>query len=129
MKTLLLVCLAGLLLAGCASFQTEIIQDPGRVDSLTVGQFTTRDPVKGELIASYLRKELLDRGFVVSDDSPYIISGTVDYDYDYSDRPMWIRKAIVSLNGYITWRCDIDIMGEEDFAGYVAKQISATLKE
>lgn len=120
-----------MLAAGCASLQTEIIQDPGKIDSITVGRFITANPVDDELIGSYLRKELAKRGFRVVDDSPYTLSGTIDvHSYysrvvearfilkkDYSDQIVWSFQSGIEL-----------YKSRKNFARYMAERIAKKLR-
>lgn len=126
MRVLLIVLAgAGVLIAGCASLQTEVINDPGRIDSLTVGDFVTANPVDNELIGSYLRKELAKRGFRVSDDSPYTLSGTIDCDFKYSR----VMEAVIQLGSTpkIIWRFE-GYLTRKEFAQYIAGQIKERLR-
>lgn len=131
MRTLL-ICLVGVgvLIAGCASFQTEIIQDPGKVDSLTVGRFTTRDPVDNELIGSYLRKELSNRDFQIVDNSPYVLSGTIDVNL-FED---WIKEARIVLKKnsaeFVVWYYEIKVTVKtrKQFAEFMASKIQERLR-
>ena len=126
MRALLIVLAgAGVLIAGCASMQTEIISDPGRIDSITVGRFTTANPVDNELIGSYLRKELSSRGFKVVNDSPYTLSGTIDCDFKYSR----VMEAVIQLGSTpkIVWRFE-GYLTRKEFARYFAGQIKKRLR-
>ena len=128
MRALLIsLVVVGVLVAGCAS--TEIINDPGRVDSLMVGRFTTRDPVDNELIRSYLRKELSKRGFQVVDDSPYVLTGTIDVNLFYAK----VREAKIVLTKdsveQIIWRCENDYASRREFARHMAERITKALRE
>jgi len=115
--------------------QTEIIAEPGRIDSITVGHFTTANPVDDELIGSYLRKELAKRGFTVVDDSPYVLTGTIDVHPYYSR----VREArIVLKKDYVVeqviWNFQMPgLSGDlcktrEEFASYMAKKIAKQLR-
>lgn len=121
-----------LLAAGCASMQTEIIQDPGAIDSITVGRFTTANPVDDELIGSYLRKELSRRGFRVVDDSPYTLSGTIDVNWQYSFANVIEARIILKKDSeQIIWvyRSEtFPLRRRKEFARYMAKEIAKTLK-
>lgn len=121
-----------LLIAGCASIQTEIIGDPGRVDSLTVGMFVTADPVDNELIGDYLRKELSKRGFQIIDDSPNLLTGTIDV------KIVWdivtykiISDARIVLNKnsseQVIWQFK-GYLRREEFVRYIANRITKKLK-
>lgn len=133
MKNLIMIGLFVLLAAGCASMQTEIIQDPGKIDTITVGHFTTANPVDDELIGSYLRKELSKRGFTVTDYSPYVLTGTIAVHPWYSaveDARIVLKKddvvdqIIWSFHtGWIT-----DTPGRKDFARYLAEKIAKQLR-
>jgi len=121
--------------AGCASMQTEIIADPGAIDSISVGHFTTANPVDDELIGSYLRKELAKRGFIVTDDSPYVLTGTIDVDWQYHSH---IAEARIALRGYsdqIVWTYQDDVFwsypfskSRKEFARYMAEKIAKQLR-
>lgn len=131
--SLILISMLTLISGGCASMQAEIIRDPGRVDSIAVGHFTTANPVDDELIGSYLRTELTRRGIVVSDDSAYVLTGTIDVDQthysasavvearivlkEYSDRIIWIYHT--------GWFIAPD---RKEFASMIANKISRQLK-
>ncbi len=127
MKNALLISLAGVLIAGCASFQTEILEDPGKVDSLTVGQFITANPVDNELIGSYLRKELTKQGFNVTDDSQYVLSGVID--------TVTEARIVLSKNSKekIAWNYTASTSGicttRKCFSKEIAKRIYKTLRE
>ena len=139
MRALLIVLAGvGVLIAGCAApvkLRTEIFQDQGKIDSLTVGRFTTKNPVDGELIEYYLRIELVNRGFDVNRDSPYILSGAIGFGF-------YGGKAVISLRnreGDIlqTWFCECEVffsgwqrcMTGKEFAFYISDEISQSLKE
>lgn len=117
--------------AGCASLQTEIIQDPGKIDSITVGHFTTANPVDDELIGSYLRKELAKRGFVVTDDSQYVLTGAIAVHSYYStieDAKIVLKK---DYTDQIIWnfQCEADVSkSRKDFARYMAARIKKQLR-
>ena len=130
MNVKILVSLFVLAAAGCASMQTEIIRDPGAIDSITVGRFTTRNPVDDELIGSYLRKELARQGFRVVDDSPYTLSGAIDVHPFY----FYITEAKIVLNEerFVIWFYEHRfgwIKGRKDFARYMAKEIAETISQ
>ncbi len=144
-KTKILLCLLVLLAAGCASMQTEIIRDPGKIDSITVGHFTTANPVDNELIGSYLRKELAKRGFVVTDDSPYVLTGTIGFYDDLLRGTSRIRDASIVLKKdsgeqLVQWfyspdtvksvlLLGVDLKNRRDFACYMAQEITNTLRQ
>ncbi len=133
MKAKILVSMFVLLAAaGCASMQTEIIAEPGKIDSITVGHFTTANPVDDELIGAYLRKELAKQGFVVADDSPFVLTGAIAvHPYysavedarivlkkDYTDQIVW------SFQGFV----DAFPKDRKEFARYMAEQIKKQLR-
>lgn len=117
--------------AGCVSLQTEIIAEPGRIDSITVGDFTTANPVDNELIGSYLRKELAKQGFRVVDDSPYTLTGTIAVHSYYStieDAKIILKKDFIDQ---IVWnyQCEADVSkSRKKFACYIAKRIAKQLR-
>lgn len=132
--------------AGCASMQTEIIRDPGAIDSITVGEFTTANPVDDELIGSYLRKELSKRGFRVVDDSPYTLTGAIAFYERFWMRTDVIQDANIVLkndsgeqlvqwfysgdmeNSILVFGLGTGLKNRRDFARYMAKEITKTLK-
>lgn len=127
MKKLLIVLAGvGVLVAGCAS--TQIIDDPGYVLWVTVGDFVTANPVDNELIGSYLRKELLRRGFNVDENSPFVISGTIDVDLLHS---VVLEARIVLKRDSIekvVWTYDT-YSNRKLFASELADRIYKTLRE
>ena len=131
MKAKILVSLFVLAAAGCASMQTEIIQDPGKIDSITVGHFTTANPVDDELIGSYLRKELAKRGFKVMDYSPYVLTGTIAVHPYYSiveDARIILKKNYADQ---IVWSFQSSsefYKKRKDFAKYMAEKIAKQLR-
>lgn len=143
MKTKILVSMFVLLAAaGCASMQTEIIAEPGRIDSITVGHFTTANPVNGKLFASYLRSELSICGFQVIEDSPYTLSGTIEFSPGFlgfgeinlvCDGNIVLRKnseerlVVWFYEDRFSWRFSKS-KGRKDFASYMAQEITKTLK-
>ena len=134
-------CLLTVLTAGCASMQTEIIAEPGRIDSITVGHFTTKNPVDGELIASYLRSELSRCGFQVIEDSPYTLSGTIGF-FDIlglgfgesnlvNDGNIVLQKN--SEERFVLWFYEDRLFRgfsktKKEFARYMAQEITKTLR-
>ena len=116
--------------AGCASMQTEIIADPGWIDSITVGHFTTANPVDDELIGSYLRKELAKRGFTVVDDSPYTLTGTIDV-HPYYSVVVEARIVLRKYSDQIIWSYQDYYefsKSRKEFARYMAKKIAKRLR-
>lgn len=116
--------------AGCASLQTEIIRDPGRIDALTVGHFTTANPVDDELIGSYLRKELAKRGLRVVDDSPYTLTGTIDV-HPYHSVVVEARIVLKKDSDQIVWSYQQYYefaTSRKEFAHYMASKISQQLR-
>jgi len=121
--------------AGCASMQTEIIAEPGRIGSITIGHFTTRDPVDDELIGAHLRKELAKRGFRVCDDSPYTLTGAIDVNQHYStvvEARIVLKKD--DIVDQIVWTYQDDLYdslstkSRKEFARYMAKKIAKQLR-
>lgn len=127
MKKLLIVLAGvGVLIAGCAS--TQVIEDPGYVVWLTVGDFVTANPVDNELIGSYLRKELLRRGFNVDNNSPFVISGTIDVDVLHSvvlEARIVLKRDSVEK---VVWTYDT-YTRRKLFANDLADRIYKTLRE
>lgn len=81
MKKLLLICLAGVFISGCASpvkSQMKVFYLPQNVTSISVGQVISENPAHGQLFADYLREEL-SKDFDVNDNSPYILSGSLAF--------------------------------------------------
>jgi len=133
MNVKILVSLFVLAAAGCASMQTEIIRDPGAIDSITVGRFTTRNPVDDELIGSYLRKELARRGFRVVDDSAYTLTGTIDVDRTHYTKTVVVEGRIVlrEYSDQIIWSYHTGWFvapDKKEFARYIAKKIAKQLR-
>ncbi len=140
-KTLILISMLALIAGGCASMQTEIIADPGAIDSITVGHFTTANPVDNELIGSYLRKELAKRGFRILDNSPYVLTGTIAFYEELFRRAVFIQDASIILkkdsgeqlvqwfySGDSVLLLGMNLKNRRDFACYMAKEITKTLK-
>jgi len=124
MRILSLASMALLTVGGC--WQAEIVQNPGVINSIRVGHFTTPNPVDDELIASYLRKELTRCGFQVCDDSPYILSGTIDVNSRYGT----VREARIVLkkdSDQIIWSYE-GYESRKEFARSVAEQIKKRLR-
>lgn len=130
----LLICLAGVLIAGCASFETQVIEEPGPIDSIAVGRFITADPAEGELLGSYLRQDLSENGFNVIERSQNVLFGSVTYHYYYGNSS-GIKEAVFVLgNGSkkIIWRYNSGeafVKSNKEFSEYIVKQIKATLRE
>ncbi len=116
--------------AGCASMQTEIIAEPGWIDSITVGHFTTANPVDDELIGAYLRKELAKRGFKVVDDSPHVLTGAIDVDLLYSSI-VEARIVLKKDSDQVVWfyrNESMFLMYRKEFARYLAERIAKQLR-
>ena len=128
MKAKILVSMFVLLAAaGCASMQTEIIAEPGWIDSITVGHFTTANPVDNELIGAYLRKELSKRGFRVFDYSPYVLTGTIDV-HPYYSKVVEARIVLRENSDRIIWSYENRYQSRKEFARHLAKQIKKQLR-
>ena len=125
MRALLCV-LAGVLIAGCAT--TEIISDPGYVGWITVGDFLTANPVDNELIGAHIRKELEKRGFNTLNNSPFVLSGTIDVDPLHSvveEARIVLKKESTEM---VVWSFDT-YASRKLFAMELADLIYKTLRE
>ena len=85
------------------------------------------------MVASYLRSELSKIGFNIIEDSPNVLSGAFTYHHSYGET-YGVEEASIVLkkdSDQIVWRYRDDGLGKsnKDFAGYIAKQISATLRD
>lgn len=138
MKKLILASVMVLAVGGCAAqvrLHTEIYEQPQKVDSITVGQFTTKNPVDGQLVADFLRLELLHRGISPAVNAKYSVDGTIDFISE------GVATAIVtvrdeSMKPLIVWfysdsRKEMPgfLRNRDRFAVYMAEQIAGEIKK
>lgn len=113
--------------AGCASFQTEIINDPGCVTSIKIGQFTTENPVFNDLFRLDLRKELTRRGFIISDKADHILIGIIDLSM-YSSDIIEAKMILQTDSDQIIWSFENQSLSRKDFIWSFAKMIEKQLR-
>jgi len=137
MKKLLLISLAGIWIAGCASpvkSQTKVFYLPENVTGISVGRIISDNPAHGELFADYLRSEL-SKDFEVNDNSPYILSGSLAF--GTYDRGLALSLKNREGDVLIVWlyKCQLIFRpfqgcpGGKEFASIVANRTKEILQK
>jgi hypothetical protein len=137
MKKLLLISLAGVWIAGCASpvkSQTKVFYLPKNVTSISIGRIISENPAHGRLFADYLREEL-SKDFDVNDNSPYILSGSLCF--GSYDRGLALSLKNKEEDILIVWlyKCKLifrplqECPGGKEFASIVANRTKEILKK
>lgn len=135
MKKLLTISLVGVWIAGCASpvkLETKVFYSPENVTSISVGRIISENPAHGQLFADYLREEL-SKDFDVSDNSPYILSGSLAF--GLYDRGLALSLKNTDGDILIVWlyKCELifrpmqECPGGKEFASIVANRTKETL--
>lgn len=137
MKKLLLISLAGIWIAGCASpvkSQTKVFYLPENVTSISVGRILSENPAHGQLFADYLREEL-SKDFDVNSNSPYILSGSLAF--GLYERGLSLSLKNTDGDILIVWlyKCQLNFRplqecpGGKEFASIVANHTKEILKK